>query len=571
MQLRTLIPGSAVAALLAVGAVAATAGSPGRATAGATPRPNVVVVMTDDQTQESMRVMANVQRLLARQGTTFAHSFASFPLCCPSRATFLTGQYPHNSTILGNALPQGGYQKLRPTHANTLPAWLQQAGYRTVHIGKYLNGYGRDNPREVPPGWSEWYGSVDPSTYRFYGYTLNENGTLVSYGSRPDDYQADVYARKSVEAIRRLAPQAQPFFLSVAFLAPHSGGPRETDDPRNLATPVPAPRHRNRFAGEAMPTPPSFNEADVSDKPQSVRRRPLLGPQRIAAVTESYRQRLESLLAVDEAVAAIVAALEASGELERTVILFTADNGFFHGEHRVPTGKVLVYEPSARVPLILRGPGVPRGRVHAQPVTNVDWAATIVDAADARAGRRPDGRSLVPLAQNPTRRWGRDLLFETPGYSALRTPRWLWVEHSNGERELYDLVGDPHQLQSQHANPTLAVLRQRLAARLARLRGCAGAACAAGPNLRLALSYRRGARACARSAVRVRLAGTDTATAVRAEFRLAGRRVRLDGRAPFTAAIPRARLASANRLLRVTVTLGDGRLQTLDRLLRRCA
>jgi arylsulfatase A-like enzyme len=567
-----LLPGIALAGMVLFGAAAGTASAPGRALAGAPARPNVVVVMTDDQTQESMRVMSNVQRLLAQQGTTFANSFASFPLCCPSRATFLTGQYPHNSTILGNALPQGGYQKLRPTHANTLPAWLQQAGYRTVHIGKYLNGYGRDNPRELPAGWSEWYGSVDPATYRFYGYRLNERGTLVDYGARPEDYQADVYARKSVEAIRRLAPQAQPFFLSVAFLAPHSGGPREADDPRNQATPVPAPRHRNRFASEPLPASPSFNEADVSDKPLSIRRRAVLGPQRVAGVTENYRQRLESLLAVDEAVAAIVAALEASGELQRTLILFTADNGFFHGEHRVPAGKVLVYEPSARVPLIVRGPGVPRGRVHQQFVTNVDWAATIVDAANARAGRRLDGRSLVPLAQNPTRRWGRDLLFETPSYSALRTPRWLWVEHGTGERELYDLSRDPHQLQSQHANGTLSLLRQRLAARLARLRVCAGPACAAGPNVRLAVSYRRGARGCVRSAVGVRLAGPETATVVRTDFHLAARRVRMDTRAPFRATIPRARLSTAgNRLLRVTVTFADGRVQTLDRLLRRCA
>lgn len=565
-----LLPASAAAVLL-LGPAALSTHSAGRAAVAPSARPNIVVLMTDDQTQESLRVMANVRRLLAREGTTFANSFVSFPLCCPSRATFITGQYPHNSTILGNAPPQGGYAKLRPTHANTLPAWLQQAGYRTVHIGKYLNGYGRDNPREVPPGWSEWYGSVDPTTYRYFGYTLNENGTLVTYGSRPEDYQADVLARKSVDAIRRLAPAAAPFFLSVAFLAPHVGAPREPDDPAGLGTPAPAPRHRDRFAAEPLPSPPSFNEADVSDKPQAIARRPLLGPQRVAAVTESYRQRLESLLAVDEAVAAIVGALEASGELGRTLILFTSDNGFLQGEHRVPSGKVLVYEPSARVPLIVRGPDIPRGRVHPQLVTNVDWAATILDAAGGRAGRRLDGRSLIPLARNPTRRWGRDLLFETPGYAALRTPRWLWAEHSNGERELYDMARDPAQLRSLHGDPALAVLRGRLAARLARLRACAGPACAAGPSLRLTALYRRGVRGCARSTVRLRIGGADAGTVVRAAFDLSGRRLRVDSRAPFTAAIARARLSVGNRLLRVTVTMGDGRLQTLDRMLRRCA
>ena len=165
---RVLSFGAIVGAALVAGLTPAP-----RSTAAEAPaaRPNIVVVMSDDQTVESMRVMANVNALLGEQGTTFADNYASFPLCCPSRTTFLTGQYGHNHTVMGNAPPQGGYDKLAPTHANTLPAWLKLAGYRTVHIGKYLNGYGRQRPTEVPPGWDEWFGSVDPSTYRFYDYT----------------------------------------------------------------------------------------------------------------------------------------------------------------------------------------------------------------------------------------------------------------------------------------------------------------------------------------------------------------------------------------------------------------
>ena len=563
----------AIGATLAL-ATAAGVGRPAGAapaSAQAQTRPNVLVVMTDDQTVESMRVMPNVQRLLAREGTTFAHSYASFPLCCPSRATFLSGQYGHNNRVMGNRPPQGGYGNL--DHSNTLPVWLQRAGYRTVHIGKYLNGYGRDRstPTTVPPGYSEWYGSVDPSTYRFYDYTLNENGRLVTYGSRPQDYQADVYSRKAVDVIRRLAPGDQPFYLKVAFLAPHSGGPREPDDPRGQATPVPALRHRNRFAAEAMPTPPSFNEADVSDKPQAIRRRPLLGPARIAAVTENYRQRLESLLAVDEAVLEMVRALEAAGELDRTLVVFTTDNGFLHGEHRVPSGKTLAYEPSARVPLILRGPGVPRGLVHQNPVLNVDLAPTIVDAANTRAGRLLDGRSLLSLVQYPTRRWGRDLLLETMQYTAIRTPRYLYAEHTSGERELYDLVADPHQLASRHADPALAAVRAQLAARLARLRACRGAPCYAGPAVRLATVYRAGRARCARSAVRARVVGADSARITRAEFRLGGRTLARDARAPFAATVARARLSSRrSTLLRVSLAFGDGQQHTLDRALRGC-
>jgi N-acetylglucosamine-6-sulfatase len=370
--------------LLTVVLGAGVAGSAGAGSTQAPARPNVLVIMTDDQTVESVRVMANVRALLAAQGTTFENSFASFPLCCPSRATFLTGQYAHNHAVMGNAAPAGGYEKL--DHTNTLPVWLQRAGYRTVHIGKYLNGYGRRSATEVPPGWTEWYGSVDPSTYQFYNYTLNENGRTVRYGADPASYQADVYTRKAVDAVRRLAPGG-PFFLNVAYLAPHSGGPRESDDPANLATPVPAPRHRNRFAAEPLPVTPAFNEADVSDKPRGIRNRSVIGPGRVAAITEEYRQRLESLLAVDEGVAEVVAALRATGELDNTLIVFTSDNGFFHGEHRVRTGKVLHYEPSTRVPLILRGPGIPRAAVRRQLVANIDLAPTIVSAARAAPGR----------------------------------------------------------------------------------------------------------------------------------------------------------------------------------------
>jgi arylsulfatase A-like enzyme len=549
---KLLVPAAAVLAALPAGASELDAATPA-------PRPNVVVVMADDQTVESMRVMANVDRLLARQGATFVNNYVSYSLCCPSRATFLSGQYAHNHGVMGNAPPQGGYEKWRATEGNSLPVWLQQAGYRTVHIGKYLNGYGRQEPTHVPAGWSEWYGSVDPSTYQFYNYTLNENGKLVQRGTAAQDYQADVYTAKAVDAVKRLAPQAQPFFLSVAYLAPHSGGPREADDPRNQATPVPAPRHRNRFASEPMPVPPSFNEADVSDKPAAIRRRPLLGPQRINAVTENYRQRLESVLAVDEGVAAIVRALEESGELAKTLFVYTADNGFFHGEHRIPNGKVQLYEPSVRVPLVLRGPGVPRAVRLAQQSINVDLAATIVDAANARAGRTLDGVSLLPLLRDRTRSLGRDLLLETPGYAAIHTPRFLYAEYASADRELYDLKNDPDELASQHESPAYAQLRSDLAQRLLRLRTCKGATCRRGPDLRLLTRCVSGKRRL------VRLVGTDTRLVQNVELVLRGRKAASDARAPFSAPI-----SGRSGLLRVRATLTDGRTATYDRSVRAC-
>jgi N-acetylglucosamine-6-sulfatase len=521
---------TATAALLLSAVALAACGD--EAPRAQSPRPNIVVIMTDDQTLESMRVMPGVRSALAAGGTTFDRAFVSTALCCPSRATLFTGQYMHNHGVLGNRPPEGGYGRLDTTEY--LPVWLQRAGYHTTHIGKFLNRYGQDNPpTEVPPGWSEWYASIDLSTYQYTGYQLNENGVVSTYGR----YQADEYSQRAVDAVKRLSPAAAPFFLSVAFLAPHSGGPRDADDPQGLVTPRPADRHRDSFASEPLPRSPAFNEADVSDKPSFIRRRPRLSAARRAAIEENYRQELESLLAVDEGVVRIVDALRAAGELENTLIVFTSDNGYFHGEHRVPYGKVMVYEPSVRVPLIMRGPGVPRGARRRQLVSNVDLAPTILDAAGAEPGRAQDGRSLFGLLHDRGLEWGRELLLEGPtgfdavAFSALRNERYLYAEHDNGERELYDLARDPHQLESLHDDPAHAALEARLAQRLAALQVCAGASCRARPRARLAIR---------RCRPRVRKAG------------LAQVWVRRRG-----------------GVLRARVRTGDGRVVTLDRVLPR--
>jgi arylsulfatase A-like enzyme len=495
-------------------------------------KPNVLVLLTDDQTIESMRVMAGTRAELGASGTTFERSFVSNPLCCPSRATLYTGQYTHNHGVIGNRPPEGGYGRL--DKSEWLPVWLQRAGYHTVHIGKFMNRYGLDSPpTEVPPGWDEWYTSVDPSTYSFTEYQLNENG-VVGWGRR---YSTDEYSDRAVDAVERLAPSGRPFFLSVAWLAPHSGRPADPDDPPGLATASPAPRHRDAFAAEPLPVTPAFNEADVSDKPSFVRRRPRLSAERVAAVTESYRQALESLLAVDEGIVRIVGALRASGELDDTLILFTSDNGFFYGEHRVPYGKVMVYEPSIRVPLILRGPGVPAGQVRRQLVTNADLAPTILEAAGAvPAGRVPDGRSLFPLLRDRGLAWGRELLVEgAPGfqavaYAAIRNDRFVYAEHDNGERELYDLRSDPDQLENAIGGRGFAGIEARLAERLAALQECVGPGCRRGPRLRLAL---RGCRATVRGAPleRVRVRRRGAGLRARASTR-DGRVVTLDRRLP---------------------------------------
>jgi arylsulfatase A-like enzyme len=277
---------------------------------------------------------------------------------------------------------------------------------------------------------------------------------------------------------------------------------------------------------------------DVSDKPGFIRRLPRLTVERVAAITENYRQELESLLAVDEGIVRVVGALREAGELNRTLIVFTSDNGFFHGEHRVPFGKVMVYEPSIRVPLILRGPGVPAGARRRQLVTNADLAPTILDAADTvAAGRVPDGRSLFPLLRDRGLAWGRELLVQgAPGiqavaYRALRNDRFVYAEHANGERELYDLRRDPDQLDSLDADPDYERIEARLAKRLAALQTCAGASCTRSPRLRLAMLGCRGQVRGASPLERVRMRRQGSTLRARVRTR-DGRVVTLDRRLP---------------------------------------
>ena len=527
-------------------------------------RPNILVLMTDDQTLDSMSVMPKTRALIGERGTTFTRSFANYSLCCPSRSTLYTGQYAHNHGVLSNRLPSGGFTRLDTS--NWLPLWLQAAGYRTMHVGKFLNGYGRDAPPTVPPGFDDWNGMVDPSTYLFYGYTVDENGVLRSY---PGVYSTDFVTTRANELIAAAAAGPRPFFMSVAWLAPHSGGPRDADDLPGLATPSPAPQYANAFASTALPIPASFNEADMSDKPLAMQARPPIGPVRAARIQEAYQQRLESLLSVDDAVASIVSTLRSTGELDDTLILFTSDNGFFHGEHRVPTGKLLVYEPSIRLPLLMRGPGVPRGEAATQLVTNADLAPTILDAADASPGRIQDGRSLLDLVGDPGVQWGRELLLEAGNpqgltLSGLRNYRWKYVEHAGGEVELYDLKSDPDELTSLHAEPALAGLRAALAARLAVLRTCAGRSCRARPELRLHVQRRQ-----CRFVTAVR--GADVGAIERVKFTVRRRALSRDARAPFRRRLAPVGVRAGRRfMVRATVSLNDGRAVTLDRRRRTC-
>jgi arylsulfatase A-like enzyme len=444
-------------------------------------RPNIVVFMTDDQTAESLRVMANVDELITDRGVSFENAFASFPLCCPSRATYLTGQYGHNHGVMGNTPPNGGVEALRDP-GTTFPVALERAGYRTVHIGKYLNGYGARQRPAVPPGWSEWWGAVDPSTYRYFGYQLLTPSGVERYGDAAEDYQSDVYADLAVDAVSEGRRDDRPFFVEVAFLAPHNALRLDALEDAS-GEPLPAPRHAGRLSEEPLPVSEAFDEEDVGDKPAVVRALPRITDEERRSIVSGYRARLESLLAVDEAIERVVEELRSRGELERTVLVFTSDNGFMHGEHRIPDGKGQVYDPATRIPLVISGPGLAQGATERSVVGNVDLAPTILDLAGVDALREMDGRSLVPQAREPGAPGGAGVLLEMGGpyrrTTGVRDSRYLYVERPTGERELYDVASDPEQLENRAGDPALAPVVASMAAQLDRLRTCAGRACRA--------------------------------------------------------------------------------------------
>jgi N-acetylglucosamine-6-sulfatase len=462
-------------------------------------RPNVILILTDDLDarllEEHPAAYPNL-RNLAAGGTTFENAFVTDPLCCPSRATILRGQYAHNHEILGNWWPRGGSRKFRELgrEGSTVATWLQDEGYRTVLIGKYMNGYGGTR---VPPGWSDWYGIA--GDYR--STRLNENGTINHYDPE-HNHLDDVLAEKAAGYVRRAASDDPPFFMWLGTQAPH-------------APATPAPRHADALPHLSLPKPPSFNEADVSDKPDWIRDNSPLNPRWRASMEDLYKNRLQSMLAVDEMVGRLTDTLQRSGELENTYIFFTSDNGYHMGQHRLTTGKWTAYEEDIRVPLIVRGPGVPEGRKLEHLVLNNDLGPTFAELGGAEVPTFVDGRSLVPLLRaespspddwrqaflveaatelggaeadptvddgspelplsgdpSPERQWGH------PALEALRTEDGLYVEYESGERELYDLREDPYQLDNRYgvAGPDLI---QRAEGWLEALRGCAGETCRA--------------------------------------------------------------------------------------------
>jgi len=494
---------------------AAIGGSATSAPTTGSKRPNVLFVLTDDLDLGEVAQMPNVKKLLAAQGTSFSHYYASVSLCCPSRSTTLRGQYSHNTGVETNGGTNGGFETAHRLglESSTIGTWMQAAGYRTALIGKYLNGY-PDTVAEtyVPPGWNEFDSAAAGNPYSEYRYTLNENGRLVHYGSTPADYGTDVYVRKTAAFVTAAAKAKQPFLAYLAVYAPHQPA-------------TPAPQDARSFPGAKAPRGPAYNEVDVSGKPAYIRDRPLMTPQVQRRVDRLYRRRIQSLQAVDRGVGKLLATLQTNGQLDNTYIVFTSDNGFHLGQFRMPSGKQTAYDFDIHLPLIVRGPGVPRGRTVDQVAGNVDLAPTMAAMGGAVVPSFVDGRSLLPLltgaapaswrnaylvehwkttgaepsgsaplepadpdqagttdpgsaTTTPTTRLrlGAAAASPIPEFHGIRTARYLYVEYSTGERELYDTKADPDELHNLAGTAPASLLRS-LATETQALRTCKAATC----------------------------------------------------------------------------------------------
>jgi N-acetylglucosamine-6-sulfatase len=426
-------------------------------------RPNIVFIMTDDQRFDTMQYMPLTNALLGPNSIKFSNAFDSTPLCCPSRASILTGKFAHNTGIYFTSAPNGGAVSF--DDSSTIALWLEDSGYKTGIYGKYLNGYNVISPY-IPPGWTEWHVFVkDSSPEPYYNYELNENGVINSFGSNPQDYSTDVLASKAVQFINN-TPANQPFFLYVVPFAPHYPY-------------TPAPSDIGTFSDFPNWRPPSYNEADVSDKPTWVQQLPLLTPPDSAQGDANHRMQLESLQAVDRMVQGIYNALQATGRLNNTYIVFTSDNGLSWGEHRHLDDKICVYEECAKVPLWIQGPGI-SARADASLVENIDYAPTFAQLAGVVMPNSVNGLSMAALLTNPQAPWRNEILLEgwghhggltyLHGFQAVRTSRYVYGEYYNGDREFYDLVTDPYQMNNAINNPNYASIILQLESVLATLR-----------------------------------------------------------------------------------------------------
>lgn len=489
-----MIAGILVAAVVLAAALAIGGNDPPRQAAPGAP--NFIVITTDDQALNtwSRDVMPRTFERLVDGGTDFTEAFAVPPLCCPARASFLTGRYPHNHGVLSN-----NYKALEDPE-DVLPVWLSDAGYETMMAGKFLNGYERVNQTEKgfepAPGWDEWWG-VTGDSRKYFDYEASVNGEHVAYGSGRDDYVTNALTEAAVDFIGERSEADSPFFLWMPHMAPHFA-PRDDAERCRGGSPLPLAGDLKRAKDSRLPTDKSFYEPNVKDKPPFIARQ-LPRPPNRQSLERTYRCTVASLAAVDRSVDEIFATLEETGQAEETVVFLISDNGYFFGEHRKRVGKKIPYDPALRVPLAAI---VPEEILGEEPVPTidrtvgtVDLAPTMLELAGLEGEHRMDGRSLLGAVRGeedalPT---GRKLVIELgqadrcKGYLALRDRAFLYTQYRRelaggacgvGARELYDVRGDPFQLRNllgrKTVDPADEALADALAERMEALGTCSG-------------------------------------------------------------------------------------------------
>lgn len=506
------------------------------AAVGSGSRPNVVVVMVDDMRADDLRFAPTIRRLAETEGATFQNAFSPYPLCAPSRASFLTGQYAHNHGVLWHHRPYG-YGSF--DDSRTLATSLKAVGYRTGLVGKYENGYGgarskvtgRSSLHYVPNGWDDWRASisaapsaaVDGGTYQFTDLALSRNGRIED--DRDGRYSTDVIGAQARDMVEGFARTDRPFFLDVAFVAPHAGGPRDPADPGllpdstrgryRMPTTYVAPKYRGRFdhlidRGAGLPADGGPAEADVTDKPFFFRRLAEPTSRQRDALRTATVQRANAIGAVDHQVGRLVQRLRALGEWDDTVFVFTSDNGYFLGEHRQLDGKVHGHEPALRVPVVITGPGLrdgAHGRERFDPITTIDLSATVLDLAGADAPRSADGISRVPTLLEGDQGWTTGVVTESllhrkgrragfddgRGAIGVRTARYSMMLYRTGASELYDLATDPREQHNVWKDPAYRSVRRELKRVWIQLHDCRGAQCRVPLPSSLAVTPREGA------------------------------------------------------------------------------
>ncbi|MEV6349014.1 sulfatase [Actinoplanes sp. NPDC051851] len=421
-------------------------------------RPNIVFVLTDDLSKNLVQYMPNVIAL-QMAGTTFTNYTVTDSLCCPSRASIFTGQYPHNTGIYKNHGSDGGFRLFnsRGEEKSTYATDLQAAGYRTAFMGKYLNEYEPGNKKitgtpYTPPGWDDWV--VGGNAYKNFDYTLNENGVVKKYGHTAKDYLNDVLSTKANEFVTTSAASGKPFMIEVASYSPH-------------APYTPAPQDTNAFPGLKAPRTAAYNT--VPQGSAWLARHPALGKKEQAALDQAFRRRVQAVQSVDRMLGSLRETLVKAGVADNTVVIFSSDNGYHMGEYRLNAGKQTAFDTDVNVPLVVAGPDIPAGQSVTASVENIDLRPTFGELAQAATPATVDGHSFVPLLRSGTKpAWRTASLVEhhdpatdpadpdyekdsiniPPSYDAIRTDTFTWVEYVDGEREFYDRTTDPFQLRN---------------------------------------------------------------------------------------------------------------------------